>query len=192
MRLALFGGTFDQIHAGHLILAREARETLGLDEVIFIPAALSPHKLDTAPTPPSVRWAMLCAAVAGEPGFRADDLELHRPGPSFTFDTVMEYRRRYPQAELFYFIGQDHLAKLPTWHRIDELRQMVTLIVLGRAVENAAAHEVCISRRIDISATDIRNRVAKGLSIRYLVPEQVADLIQKHHLYLESPTSLGT
>lgn len=187
MRIALYGGTFDPIHHGHLILAREARETLGLDRVVFIPAAVSPHKLHTSPTPSAIRWEMVRLSVEDEPGFAADDLELHRTGPSFTYDTVCEYRRRFPEAELFYFIGSDNLNALPTWYRIEELLKIVTLVVLARGSEEGGDSHLRIERRLDLSATEIRNRVAKGQSVRYLVPQRVDDLIREKKLYLESP-----
>ena len=105
MKTALYGGSFDPIHHGHLILAREAMEQLGLDRVVFIPAAVSPFKLDAKPAPADVRLAMVRAAIAGEAGFECDDSEVHRPGPSFTVDTVEAWKKRAPGDELFYFIG---------------------------------------------------------------------------------------
>jgi nicotinate-nucleotide adenylyltransferase len=189
-RLGLYGGTFDPIHHGHLILARDAMELFKLDRVIFIPAAISPHKLASRPAPAAARRDMVAAAIAGDPGFALDDLELHRSGPSFTIDTVEEMESRHPGAELFYFIGYDNIAELHTWRRIDELQQKVQLIVFDRH-ENAAPHPYrSLRRRIDISATEIRQRVAQSVPIRYLVPEPVRALIQQHHLYQESSPSL--
>lgn len=187
LRLGVYGGTFDPIHHGHLILAREALEELALDRVIFIPAALSPHKLDTAPTPPALRRDMVAAAIAGEPRFTLDDREVHRSGPSFTIDTVEELRAEHPGVELFYFIGGDNLAKLHTWRRIDDLRRLAQFVVLGRGGESGSEEFPRISRRVDLSATEIRQRVAQGKSIRYLVPDSVLALIEHHHLYQDSP-----
>jgi nicotinate-nucleotide adenylyltransferase len=188
MNLALYGGTFDPLHHGHLILAREALEQLGLDRVIFIPAAISPHKLAGTPAPPALRREMVAAAIADEPRFELDDSELHRAGPSFTIDTVEQMRARYPGARLFYFIGADNLKELHTWRRIDDLRRLVQFVVFGRgdSAEQKAHDFSVIARRIDISATDIRARVARGASIRYLVPERVRAIIENHHLYQES------
>ena len=187
MKIGIYGGTFDPIHHGHLILARAAREQFELDTIVFIPAAISPHKLAAAPTPSAVRWEMICASIDGEPHFSADDLELHRDGPSYTYDTALAYRLKYPGAELFYFIGADNLRALHTWHRIEELKQLVTLIVFDRSEssssELAANDFPTVFGRFDISASDIRNRVAKGLSIRYLVTSAVDELIRRHHLY---------
>ena len=183
MRLGLYGGTFDPIHHGHLILAREAIESLDLDEVVFIPAALSPHKLSTSPASGELRRDMVAAAIAGEPRFTLDDSEIHRAGPSFTIDTVEHTRARRPGAELFYFIGEDNVPALHTWRRIDELRQLVRFVVFGRDGDSGPGEFPRLARRIDISATDIRSRVARGQSIRYLVPESVRALIEQHHLY---------
>ena len=189
-RLALYGGTFDPVHHGHLILARDAMELLNLDRVIFVPAALSPHKLDTRPVAASLRHEMLCAAVQDEPSFIVDDQEIHREGPSFTIDTVEQVHARHPDAELHYLIGHDNVPELHTWRRIDDLRALVQFVVFGRG-ENDGSHSFpTLSRRVDISATEIRTRVASGRSIRYLVPEPVRQLIEKHHLYQESSPSL--
>ena len=185
LRLGLYGGTFDPIHHGHLILARDAIELLALDRVLFIPAALSPHKLATRPVEPALRRDMVAAAIAGEPRFALDDSEIHRAGPSFTIDTVEHVRAAQPTAELFYFIGEDNLAALPTWRRIDDLRRLAQFVVFGRG-ESATVHDFPrLVRRIDISATEIRTRVARGESIRYLVPEAVREFIARHQLYQE-------
>ncbi len=186
MKLGFYGGTFDPVHHGHLILAREAIEQLGLARVIFIPAVQSPHKPATMPIPPELRLEMLRAALAGEPRFEVDALELQRPPPSFTFDTMTAMRARYPRAELFYLIGEDNVRELHTWRRIDELKALVKFVVLNRR-DGAPAHPFpTLARRIDISATDIRERVARGESIRYLLPEAVRVLIEKHQLYRET------
>jgi nicotinate-nucleotide adenylyltransferase len=184
-KIAIYGGTFDPIHHAHLILAREAMETLEIEEVIFIPAAMSPHKLDEQPTPAAIRLEMLRAAIESEPRFRVDDRELHRPPPSFTIDTIEDFARAESAAEIFYFIGSDNLPRLDTWHRIDELRKLVRFVVLERGSTRSGSELVTISRLIDISATEIRNRVATGASIRYLVPPAVAEIIQRHQLYKE-------
>ncbi len=185
MRLGLYGGSFDPIHHGHLILARDAIEQFALDRVVFIPAAISPHKLDRHPALAEARRAMIAAAIEGEAQFALDDSELHRAGPSFTIDTVEQVGGRFPDAELFYFIGADNVRELHTWRRIDELRELVQFVVFERD-DHAAEHGFpALARRIDISATEIRARVARGSSIRYLVPEPVRALIAQHHLYQE-------
>lgn len=183
MKLALYGGTFDPIHHGHLILAREAMERLGLDRVIFIPAAQSPHKLHREPAPPRVRLEMVLAAIEGEPGFTCDDAEVERPGPSFSIDTVERYTALHPGAELHYFIGHDNVRELHTWRRIDDLRRLVRFVVFDRDGCDAAHDFLHVTRQVDISATDVRARVARGDSIRYLVPEPVRAIIARDHLY---------
>lgn len=184
MKLALFGGSFDPIHHGHLILAREAMERLQIDRVIFIPAAQSPHKPGLRPASAEVRLAMLRGAIEGEPGFEIDEWELKRPAPSYSIDTVKEYRRRHPAAELFWFLGEDNRHDLETWHEIDLLRSLVEFVWLGR--RNGAAESDAYPLRIDISSSEIRKRVALGLSIRYLLPEHACKLIQHHRLYRPS------
>ena len=189
MNLALYGGTFDPIHHGHLILAREALEQLALDRVIFIPAGLSPHKLARTPAPAALRRAMLAAALADEPRFALDDSELQSPGPCFAIDTAERCAAQFPGARLHYLIGADNLRELHTWRRIDELRRRVQFVVFGRGADAADATPgfPTLPRRIDISATDIRARVARGASIRYLTPEPVRSIIAEHHLYQEPP-----
>lgn len=183
MRLVLFGGTFDPIHHGHLILARDALETLQADKVIFIPAAISPHKLFRTPAQPAARREMVAAAIAGEERFLMDDRELSRAGPSFTYDTVVQLRAEWPGAELLYLVGYDNVAALSTWHRYQELEQLVRFVVLHRAgVETARTHPG-LERRLDLSSTEIRERVAHGLSIQYLVPERVRGIIEQNQLY---------
>ena len=184
MKLGFYGGTFDPIHNGHLILARDAVEALGLDRLYFIPNTISPHKISSEPASPALRAAMMRVAIEGEPRFDLDEMELDRPGGSYTIDTIVAMRERFgPDTEFFYLIGQDNLPELPTWRRIDDLHHLVTFVVLSRDELTAPLPYVTLHRRIDISATEIRNRIAKGLSIRYLVPEKVAELIAFHSLY---------
>ena len=184
-KIGIYGGTFDPIHHGHLILAREALETLGLEKVIFVPAAVSPLKESPA-APAEIRLAMLRAAVEGETGFEVDDCELLRPPPSYAFDTVEQIRKRESDAEIIYLIGEDNIATLTRWHRVKELQTLVHFVVLERTgLETKHGYEV-VHRKIDISATDIRNRVASGRSIRYLVPAMVEEMIRRENLYREN------
>jgi nicotinate-nucleotide adenylyltransferase len=185
-KLGIFGGTFDPIHYGHLILARDAAEQLQLEKVIFIPAAISPHKLEREPTTSANRLKMVSAAIEGEPLFALDPMELERPSPSYTIDTVATLRQREPTAEFFCLIGEDNVARLPTWHRFSELSKMVKFAVLDRSGSSTGHPYPAIRRHLDISATDIRNRVARGRSIRYLVPPAVETIIRERQLYLES------
>lgn len=186
--VGIYGGTFDPIHVGHLILARDAVEQLGLSRLIFVPAAISPHKLTAGPgASAEARWAMVQAAINGEPAFCADDCELRREGPSYAFDTVTLLRQALPAATpLYYLIGEDNVRALHTWHRIEELRDLVHFVVFRRRHGGEAPWEMgfpVVDRVIDISATDIRMRVAGGRSIRYLVPEAVAEIVDARRLY---------
>jgi nicotinate-nucleotide adenylyltransferase len=183
-KIGIYGGTFDPIHHAHLILAREASEQLGLEQVIFVPAAVSPFR-DAPAAKPEMRWLMLRAAVQGEPGFAADDCELQRPPPSYTIDTVEQIRGRESDAELFYLLGQDNIPSLNRWHRFAELEKLVRFVVLDRAGIEAKHPYQVIQRKVDISATDIRKRVASGHSIRYLVPTAVEEIIRQGNLYRE-------
>jgi nicotinate-nucleotide adenylyltransferase len=185
-KIGIFGGTFDPVHHAHLILARDAVEQLALDSLIFIPAASSPHKLGQGATSAQVRLEMLRAAIEGESRFCLDTVELDRPPPSYTIDTVELLRKREPDTELFFLVGGDNVARLDTWHRFPELEQLVQFVVLDRTGLNTPHPYPAIRRRIEISATDIRNRVALGQSIRYLVPPAVEKIIRERQLYLES------
>ncbi len=182
-RTGLFGGSFDPIHIGHLILAREAKEHLGLDRVIFIPAAISPHKLHRTPAPAAARLEMVRAAAKGEEGFEVDDCELLREGPSFTIDTVRSLRERNPGDAFFYFIGDDNLEKLHAWKAIDELRRLVQFVVLTRQEPDRECEFPRICRQVAVSSTEVRKRVAQGLSIRYLLPEKACEVIYRNGLY---------
>ena len=185
-KIGIFGGTFDPIHHGHLVLARDAIEQLQLENVIFIPAAISPHKLGQTPAASEVRVEMLRAAIEGQPQFCLDTLELERPAPSYTVDTIESLRTREPDAQFIYLIGEDNVAQLSTWRRFADLSKMVQFAVLDRSGLNTVHPYPAVRRHIDISATDIRNRVARGQSIRYLVPQAVEKIIRDRELYRES------
>ena len=196
-RIGLFGGSFDPVHHGHLLLAQDALEQLSLDRLFFIPAAINPHKLDAAPqASPRLRLEMLREATRVQPLFSIDTLELEREGPSFTIDTVDAFRARFAGAQIFLLLGEDNLPKLHSWHQFERLRQLVSFVSFGRRAHapEAAAPSVApdkdlrlerLVRKIDISSTEIRARVAKGLPIQYLVPESVRLLIQSHALYIQ-------
>jgi nicotinate-nucleotide adenylyltransferase len=184
-KIGIYGGSFDPIHHGHLILAREAREVLELEAVILVPAALSPFKRRAATASGDMRLKMLHAAIEGEEGFAIDDCELRRPPPSWTIDTVLEIRKRETDSEIYLLIGEDNVATLDRWRRFDELKQMVRFAVLDRTGSHTERNYQIVRRKIDISATDIRKRVALGQSIRYLVPPAVEEIIQREKLYRE-------
>lgn len=184
-KIAIYGGTFDPVHHAHLILARQAIETLDFDKVIFVPAAISPLKKAAPVASGEVRLGMLRAAIKGEPEFEVDECELVRPPPSYTIDTVEEIRRRECDASIYCLIGEDNVEQLPRWHRFAELEKMVRFVVLDRSGKQPSHSYQLIHRRIDVSATEIRRRVAQKESIRYLVPESVEEIIQRAKLYRE-------
>jgi nicotinate-nucleotide adenylyltransferase len=184
-KIAIYGGTFDPVHHAHLILAREAIETLGLEKVILVPAAISPLKKAAPVASGDVRLAMLRAAIKSQPEFEVDECELLRPPPSYTIDTVEEIRRRECEAMLYWLIGDDNVEQLPQWHRFSELEKLVRFVVLNRTGKQPTHSYQLIHRRIDISATEIRRRVAQHEPIRYLVTESVEEIIQREKLYRE-------
>ncbi len=182
-KIGIYGGSFNPIHHGHLILAREALETLNLAEVIFVPAAHSPHKPNDEPASAEMRWEMLMVALAGEAGLSASRLEIDRPPPSYSVETIEALSAAQAGAEFYFLLGQDNLPKLPTWHRYEDLSRLVQFVVLDRTGAEIEYPYPSVRRKIDISATAIRNRVASGQSIRYLVPEAVARIIDREKLY---------
>jgi nicotinate-nucleotide adenylyltransferase len=184
-KMAIYGGTFDPVHHAHLILARDALEILGVDEVIFVPAAISPLKKAAPIASSESRLAMLRAAVKGESRFSVEDCELRRPPPSYTIDTVEELRGRNSDAAIYCLVGEDNVARLTKWHRFAELEKMVRFIVLDRTGQPPSHSYPVIERKIDIAATEVRKRVASGRSIRYLVPPAVEEIIRRQKLYLE-------
>jgi nicotinate-nucleotide adenylyltransferase len=183
LRLGLYGGSFDPIHHGHLILARQALEDLSLDRVVFIPAAESPFKANHASAPAGNRFAMVRLAIEGEPSFSVDPLEIEREAPSYTIDTARTYHFQYPGDTIFFLVGEDHVAALPKWNEFEELDQLVKFAVLSRSDLPLKVAYPVIRRRFDLSSTEIRNRVANDLPISYLVPESVLRYIQEKRLY---------
>ncbi len=215
-RIVLFGGTFNPIHHGHLIVARAVAEHLHFDRVTFVPAAVSPHKTGPGPggggLPPGEagggdRLEMLRRAVAGEELFDVTDVELKRRPPSYTLDTLVGVRDRHGlEAALYWIIGADMLDELPTWHRVGEVLEMATIITAARppysrrlpqtlAKLRARLSEEEVSRLasavvptplVDISSTQIRHRVRDRRSVRYLTPDPVIDYIANRGLYARS------
>lgn len=197
MKLGLYGGTFDPVHYGHLLLAERCREELGLDEVRFIPAGDPPHKDRVDLTPGKARAEMLDFATAGNPRFVVDRRELSRPGRSYTVDTLAEFRAEFPDAELHFLMGADSLADLPLWRepaRIAELARVVAVnrgrrppdrAALAAALGPAVASRVLFvdMPAVDLSATAMRGHVRDGRSIRYMTPPAVEAYIRDQHLY---------
>ena len=183
LTLGLYGGSFDPVHHGHLILARQAIEDLRLDRVIFIPAAESPFKPDHSGAPAEDRLAMIRLAIQDEPRFVVDPLELNREAPSYTIHTARAYKAQYPKDALFFLIGEDHVPALQKWNEFESLDQLVNFAVLSRSDLPLKVHYPVVRRRFDLSSTEIRNRVANNLPISYLVPENVLRYIEERNLY---------
>jgi nicotinate-nucleotide adenylyltransferase len=188
MRTGVFGGTFDPPHLGHLVAAADAFRALRLDRLLIVPSAAPPHKLRTVRAPAALRLEMVRAAVQGDPRFEADGRELLREGPSYSVDTLRELSGTGLAGELFFLIGADNLREIGGWREPHEIVRLARLAVLTRAGEGAPpggpfpALEVPVTR-VDVSATDIRRRVAAGESIRYLVPEGVRAVVEREGLY---------
>jgi nicotinate-nucleotide adenylyltransferase len=187
--IGLFGGSFDPVHHGHLIVGQVAREKLGLEVLRFVPAREQPFKHGRHRTSPEHRAAMLALALGSTSGFTVEHAELNRPGPSYTVDTLEDLRRREPGAAFVLLLGADAAAELPAWHearRIPELARVVVFARPGTAVPASAwVSESIEVPTIDISATEIRRRVREGKSVRYWVPDPVAEYISAHQLYLD-------
>lgn len=183
LRLGLFGGSFDPVHLGHLLVAQAALEELGLSRVVFIPAAQSPFKPGTAPAPPALRLRWLRIALAGRPEFDVDGLEFRRPGPSYTIDTVREFASRFPGASLHWLIGADHVATLPQWRDATELARLVTFVVIPRpGCEPSplpAPYRLQFLRGwpLSVSSSELRDRLRAGRPVAHLLPPFVAEAI---------------
>ena len=197
-RIGILGGTFDPPHVGHLWLATLAADSIGLDRVLFMPAAQPPHKTAEGMTSPTDRLLMTRLAIAGNDAFELTLIEMQRPGPSYTIDSVEELRRLYgDEAELFLLMAADSLAQIDTWRSPDELLARIEWVVgprpgatppdrpnlEDRFGERASRIHVLDGPSLDVSSTQIRERVAVGETIRYLVPRGVEDLIVDRGLY---------
>jgi nicotinate-nucleotide adenylyltransferase len=186
--IGVFGGTFDPPHLGHLIVAADVCVALELDRLLFIPAAVPPHKLAQVEATAEQRLEMVRAAVRGDARFEVDDLELRRPGPSFTVDTLHTLRTRFPESRLYFLIGADALREIHSWREPEEVARLAQLIVFARDGQQAptmhgiSAQPVPVTR-VDISASEIRRRVRAGIPIRYLVPDAVREIIERENLY---------
>jgi nicotinate-nucleotide adenylyltransferase len=193
--VGIFGGSFDPIHLGHLILAEAALEELHLDSVLFVPTGVSPFKTDRPPLVTTEdRLRMISLAIAEEPRFQLDLREIQREGPSYSIDTVDSLLLEHPERRFLYLIGSDHLGELDRWHRIEELKNLVDFAVLDRgSLQGSISDFQVVKRRIDISSTEIRDRLKKGLSIRFMVPAPVYDHIMNNRLYgsLDSNNAQG-
>ena len=204
-RIGLYGGSFNPIHNGHLIVARAVAEQVSLERVMLLPSVRPPHKGDRQLLDARHRAEMVRLAITGETLFEFSDYDLTRDGPSYTIDTVMRFREVLgPQVELHWIIGADSLSELTTWHRVRDLVEACRIVtaarpgwdaidwtplrtILSDAQVAALQAGVLPTPRIDISSTDIRRRVREGRSIRYLVPDLVRSYIETNDLYRDVP-----
>ena len=197
MRIGIMGGTFDPIHFGHLAMAEEAREIFSLDKILFIPSARPPHKVEKFITPEVHRLMMTFLATQSNEKFQVSPMEILRDGLSYTLDTMNQLEKKFgAETELFFIIGADSMADLPKWHKSKELVEKVHFIATTRPGVKVDLEEVrnffgedaknifqVAVPGMEISSTDIRERVKSGRSIKYLVPEVVEEYILKENLY---------
>jgi nicotinate-nucleotide adenylyltransferase len=189
MKIGLFGGSFDPVHLGHLLVAQAAVEELGLDRLFFIPAAQSPFKPESQPAPASARLQWLRLALAGRTNCEIDEQEIRRGGVSYTIGTVRDYAKRFPQAELFYLIGADNAAKLNEWREPNELARLAQFVATPRPGEATVNFPAPFRGRmlkgfpLAVSSSQIRARVKAGLPIEPLVPPLVVEAILAAKFY---------
>lgn len=200
MKIGLFGGTFDPIHIGHLIVAERVRDALGLGKIVFIPSLNPPHKKSHVLAPADARLKMVQWAVEGNPFFEVSEIELGRAAPSYTIETVLEYRRHYSKDALFFIMGGDSLYEVHTWHKAEELVALCEFAVVARpgfAINELDASALHLTRKafeiltrnivrmelIGVSSTEVRQRLKEKKSIRYLVPEKVREFLEKGGIY---------
>jgi nicotinate-nucleotide adenylyltransferase len=190
MKLGLFGGSFDPVHLGHLLVAQAAREETELDRVYFIPAAQSPFKPGGAPAPAAERLRLLRLALAGATGCEIDDQEIRRGGVSYSIDTVRRYAERFSGATLYYLIGADQTAQLHLWREATELARLTEFLILPRPGEAPPAPPPNFRGRalrgwpLAVSSSEIRSRIKAGAVISHLVPAAVEEAIRNNRLYL--------
>ncbi|MBI4513267.1 MAG: nicotinate-nucleotide adenylyltransferase [Gemmatimonadetes bacterium] len=190
-RVGLFGGTFDPPHIGHLIVAEDATDALGLDAVWFIPAGAHPLKQGRVVASAETRRAMMGAAIAGNDRFECLDVELRRPGPSFSVDTLRILHEADPETEFFFLVGADVVSEFHTWREPETIAKLAHFTILTRGGEEAQALRPAVQvayrkvavTRVDISSTEIRRRAREGKPFRYLVPERVYEIIVQQGLY---------
>lgn len=200
MKLGIFGGTFDPVHYGHLLLAEMCRQQLELSEVRFVPAGAPPHKSESGITDGHTRADMLQLAVSGYPEFHVDRRELKRAGPSFTVDTLHEFALEFPDAELCFLMGADSLRDVSGWRDPTRIAELATLVAVNRpglpeptpqqVVEwsgagLAAGIRVLSMPGVDLSATDLRRRIREGRGLRFMTPKAVEAFIDHHQIYRE-------
>jgi nicotinate-nucleotide adenylyltransferase len=189
VKIGILGGTFDPPHSGHLIAAQDACLALDLDRLVFVPAADPPHKRDRAITAPGVRLAMLRAAAQDNSSFEISTIELERSGPSYTIATLRELKAGHPEDSLYLLIGVDQVREFWSWREPEQILAISSVIMLQREGSEVSGEKADFVRqvvpvtRIDVSSTLVRERVAAGQPIRYLVPDAVIEIIEREGLY---------
>lgn len=190
LRIGIFGGSFDPVHLGHLLVAHAAREEVELDRMFFVPAAVSPFKQAREAAPASERLRLLRLALAGLPWCEVSAWDVERGGVSYSVDLVRLFAERFPNAKLFFLIGADNLESLPRWRNAEDLAGLTEFVVLPRPGESPVRPPEGFRVRtlkgwpIQVSSSDIRQRVKAGLPIEHLVPPAVAEIIRNNRLYL--------
>jgi len=190
VKLGIFGGSFDPVHLGHLLVAQAAREELALDRLYFVPAAQSPFKRDRPCAAATDRLRLLRLALAGKTWCEIDDQEIRRGGVSYSVDTLRDYARRFPGAELFYLIGADHVTSLPQWREAGELARLSHFVVVPRPGRPDSVFPAPFRGTIlngfplGVSSSAIRERLSAGRPVDHLVPSTVAEAIRNDRLYL--------
>lgn len=188
--IGIYGGSFDPVHSGHLLVAQAAIEELGLERLFFVPAAQSPFKQASVPTPGPVRAQLLRLALAGKPNCEVDEQELRRTGVSYSVETVRAYAAKFPGAKLFYLVGADNVATLPQWREADDLARLTEFAVIPRPGDADVPLPAPFRGRMlrgwpfGVSSSEIRARVKAGQPIAHLVPAAVAEAIRNNQLYL--------
>ncbi|GAA4192490.1 nicotinate-nucleotide adenylyltransferase [Gryllotalpicola kribbensis] len=187
-RVGVMGGTFDPIHHGHLVAASEVAQSFGLDEVVFVPTGQPWQKGPVSPA--EHRYLMTVIATASNPRFTVSRVDIDRPGPTYTIDTLRDLKAERPDDELYFISGADAIAQILTWHDVDQLWELAHFVAVSRP-----GHELSITGlptgdvsllevpALAISSTDCRSRVSRGFPVWYLVPDGVVQYISKHHLY---------
>jgi nicotinate-nucleotide adenylyltransferase len=196
--VGIMGGTFDPIHFGHLAAAEGARQQLGLDRVLFMPNRQPPHKVGQRVSATEHRAAMVKLAIAGNPDFAYTDLELHRAGPSYTIDTIRVFHELHPDWRSAFVVGMDSLLEIQTWQDYPTLLTLTDLVVVSRPGYPAKRRDAVLAALgpaltarirlletpgVAVSATELRRLSAEGKSLRYLVPDAVAEYVREHQLY---------
>ncbi|MCH5210387.1 MAG: nicotinate-nucleotide adenylyltransferase [Oscillospiraceae bacterium] len=194
MNIGIMGGTFDPIHSAHLLIAEMAREEFNLHRVVFMTGGNPPHKTDI--TPSSMRFQMTRLAISDNPYFADDDYETKKTEKSYTVRTLEYLKDKYPEDELFFIIGEDSLKDFPMWYKPEEILKMCTLLVFPRTSHSALADTLNEMRIkygdnilpinapiMEISSTEIRDRIGKGKTVKYMLPDKVIEYIKENNLY---------